>query len=117
MRRLLLGLALLGCARGGPPPDLFAAARAPAATPSEALSLGQALQAAHLDAASLGPLRIAGAVSGPAQAPAIEALLGAQERLDEQLLVPAFLLAHPDAQPATPGGQERALLVRGLEAQ
>ncbi|MGZ6077788.1 MAG: hypothetical protein ACXWK6_08275 [Myxococcaceae bacterium] len=117
MRRLLLGLALLGCARGGPPPDLFAAARAPAATPSEALSLGQALQAAHLDAASLGPLRIAGAVSGPAQAPAIEALLGAQERLDEQLLVPAFLLGHPDAQPATPGAQERALLLRGLEAQ
>ncbi len=85
--------------------------------PSEALALGQALQAAHLDATSLGPLRIAAAVPGPAQAPAIDALLEAQERLDEQLLVPAFFLAHPDAQPAAPGAQERVLLLRGLEAQ
>lgn len=117
MRRLLPLLALLGCARGGPPPELLAVARAPAATPSEALDLGQALQAAHLDAASLGPLRIAGGVPGPAQAPAVEALLEAQQRLDEQLLVPAFLAAHPDAQPSSPGAQERALLLRGLEAQ
>ena len=117
MRRLLPLLSLLGCARGGPSPELLAAARGEAATPAEALALGQALQAAHLDAASLGPLRAAAAVQGAVQAPAVEALLGAQERLDEQLLVPAFLLAHPDAQPASAGARERTQLLRGLEAQ
>ncbi len=107
----------LGCARGGPSPELLAAARATDATPADALALGQALQAAHLDAASLGPLRTAAAVPGPGQAPAVEALLAAQERLDEQLLLPAFLLAHPDARPIAPERQERALLLQGLEAQ
>lgn len=117
MRWVLPLAVLVGCARGGPAPALLAVARAPAATPAEALALGQALRAAHLDAASIGPLRIAGAAAGASQAAAIEALLGAQQRLDEQLLVPEFLLAHPDAQPETPGAQERAVLLRGLEAQ
>ena len=120
MRRLAPLLALLGslaCARKGPSPDLVAAARVATDRPSESLALGQALQAAHLDATSLGPLRVAAAVAGPDQGPATEALLVAQERLDEQLLVPAFLAAHPDAQPVSPERQERAVLLRGLEAQ
>jgi hypothetical protein len=70
-----------------------------------------------MDAASLGPLRTAAASQGPAQVPALDALLGAQQRVDEQLLVPAFLAAHPDLQPSSPEFQERALLLRGLEAQ
>jgi len=107
----------LACARGGPPPELLALGRAPDASPSDALALGQALQAARMDAVSLGPLRTAAASPGPAQAPALEALLAAQERLDEQLLVPAFLAAHPDLPAASPERQERALLLRGLEAQ
>jgi len=114
---LLVVLWALGCARGGPSPELLAVARAPDASPADALALGQALQAAHLDGASLGPLRTAGAAPGPAQAPAVESLLAAQERLEEQLLVPAFLLAHPDARPTSPERQERALLLKGLEAQ
>ncbi|HEY1907320.1 MAG TPA: hypothetical protein VGG91_14840 [Myxococcaceae bacterium] len=120
MRRLvsvLLPLVVLACARKGPPPELLAAARAPNGSPSEALALGQALQAAHLDATSIGPLRTAASAAGPEQGPAVEALLAAQERLDEQLLVPAFLAAHPDARPTSPERQERALLLRGLEAQ
>jgi len=107
----------MACARGGPPPELLALARANDASPSDALALGHALQAAHLDAISLGPLRSAAAGPGPAQAPALDALLAAQERLDEQLLVPAFLAAHPDLPAASPERQERALLLRGLEAQ
>jgi hypothetical protein len=114
---LLALLASLGCAGGGPPPELLAATHAAAERPAEALSLGQALQAAHLDATSLGPLRVAAAAPGPDQGPAVEALLAAQERLDEQLLVPAFLAAQPDARPTSPERQERALLLRGLEAQ
>ena len=110
-------LGALGCAEKGPSPELLAAARAGDATAPDALGLGQALQAAHLDAASLGPLRTAAATPGPAQGPAVEALLAAQERLDEQLLVPAFLAAHPDARPTSAERQERALLLRGLEAQ
>ncbi|HUM12140.1 MAG TPA: hypothetical protein VLT82_14440 [Myxococcaceae bacterium] len=120
MRRLfplLAVLGALGCAKKGPSPELLAVARAADTTPADALALGQALQAAHLDAASLGPLRSAGGAPGPAQAAAVEALLAAQEGLDEQLLVPAFLAGHPDAQPTSPGRQERALLLRGLEAQ
>ena len=120
MSRSLSALALLGalaCAKGGPSPELLAAARAADTAPSDALALGQALQAAHLDAASLGPLLAAAAVPGSAQSPAVEALLTAQERLDERLLVPAFLAAHPEAQPTSPECQERALLLRGLEAQ
>ena len=120
MRRLGPLLALLGslaCAHPGPPPEVVAAARAATDRPSEAFALGQALQAAHLDATSLGPLRTAAAVAGPDQGPATEALLVAQERLDEQLLVPAFLAAHPDAQPVSPERQEKATLLRGLEAQ
>jgi len=110
-------LCTLACARKGPSPELLAVARAPEASPSDALALGQALQAARLDAASIGPLRTAASRPGPAQAPALEALLGGQQRLDEQLLVPAFLAAHPDLVPASPELQERALLLRGLEAQ
>ena len=120
MRRLAflaVALGALACARGGPPPELLAVAGAPDASPSDALALGQALQAAKLDAVSLGPLRTAAASPGAAQGPALEALLAAQERLDEQLLVPAFLAAHPDLPPASPERQERALLLRGLEAQ
>jgi hypothetical protein len=120
VRRLvsvLLPLVVLACARKGPPPELLAAARTPNGSPSEALALGQALQAAHLDATSIGPLRTAASAAGPEQGPAVEALLAAQERLDEQLLVPAFLAAHPDARPTSPERQERALLLRGLEAQ
>src|SRR5215470_130260 len=93
---LAVVLCALACARKGPSPELLAVARAPGANPSDALALGQALQAAGLDAASIGPLRTAAATEGPAQAPALEALLDAQQRLDEQLLVPAFLAAHPD---------------------
>jgi len=114
---LLPVLGALGCAKGGPSPELLAAAQAADATPTDALALGQALQAAHLDGASLGPLRTAAAAPGPAQTPAVDALLVAQEHLDEQLLVPAFLAAHPDARPLSPERQERALLLRGLEAQ
>ncbi|HZJ53386.1 MAG TPA: hypothetical protein VFD38_04550 [Myxococcaceae bacterium] len=114
---LAVALGALACAKGGPTPELLAAARAPAGNPSDALSLGQALQAARLDATSLGPLRAAAAAPGPARGPAVDALLAAQERLDEQLLVPAFLAAHPDALPTSAGAQERALLLRGLEAQ
>ena len=119
MRRLLLAAVLgaLGCAAKGPSPELLAAARSVDTTPSDALALGQALQAAHLDAASLGPLRTAAAAPGPAQGAAIDALLAAQQRLDEQLLVPAFLAAHPDVRPGSPEQQERAVLLRGLEAQ
>jgi hypothetical protein len=110
-------LGALACAKGGPSPELLAVARAPDASPSDALALGQALQAARLDAASLGPLRTAAARPGPDQAPALDTLLAAQQRLDEQLLVPAFLAAHPDLRPGSPELQERALLLRGLEAQ
>jgi hypothetical protein len=120
VRRLAPLLAVVGslaCARGGPPPEVVAASRVATDRPSEAFALGQALQAAHLDATSLGPLRTAAARAGPDQGPATEALLVAQERLDEQLLVPAFLAAHPDAQPVSPERQERAVLLRGLEAQ
>ena len=114
---LAAALGLLACARGGPTPELLAAAHAPDGSPSDALALGQALQAARLDATSLGPLRNAAAAPGPAQGAAVDALLAAQERLDEQLLVPAFLAAHPDARPTSAALEERALLLRGLEAQ
>ena len=110
-------LSALACAKGGPSPELLAVARAPDASPPDALALGQALQAAKLDATSIGPLRTAAASPGPAQAAAIDALLAAQARLDDQLLVPAFLAAHPDLRPSTPELQERALLLRGLELQ
>ena len=113
----MLVLLLAGCARGGPPPDLLAAARATEGTPGEALALGEALQKAHLDAASIGPLRAAASAPGPARGPATEALLGAQERLDEQLLVPGFLAAQPEADPISAEARERAALLRGLEAQ
>ena len=56
---MLLPLVALACARKGPSPELLAAARAPNGSPSEALALGQALQAAHLDETSIGPLRTA----------------------------------------------------------
>lgn len=114
---LVVALGALACAKGGPSPELLAVARAPDASPSDALALGQALQAAKLDAASIGPLRTAAASSGPTQTPALDALLAAQTRLDEQVLVPAFLAAHPDLRAGTPELQERAQLLRGLEAQ
>lgn len=114
---LLVALGALACAKGGPAPELLAVARAPDASPSDALALGQALQAAKLDAASIGPLRTAAATPGPSQTAALDALLAAQTRLDEQLLVPAFLAAHPDLQAGSAEYQERALLLRGLEAQ
>jgi len=117
VRRLLPLVGLLACASRGPAPDLAALSRVPPRTPAEALELGQSLQAARLDGASLGPLRTAAAAPGPAQEAAVEALLGAQSRLDEQLLVPAFLAAHPEAQPGSAELRERALLLRGLEAQ
>ena len=110
-------LGALACARGGPSPELLAVSGEPDASPPDALALGQALQAARLDAVSLGPLRSAAARPGPAQGPAVEGLLAAQQRLDEQLLVPAFLAAHPDLPAASPERQEQALLLRGLEAQ
>src|SRR5262249_44318225 len=113
---LLVALGALACARAGRSPELLAA-RAPGASPSDALALGQALPAAKLDAASLGPLRTAAASPGPSQTAALDALLAAQTRLDEQLLVPAFLAAHPDLRAGSPELQERALLLRGLEAQ
>jgi hypothetical protein len=118
-RRLLLAAVLgaLGCARGGPSPELLAITRAPSASPADALALGQALQAARLDATSIGPLRTAAASPGPAQVPALDALLTTQERLDEQLLIPAFLAAHPELRPSSAELEERALLLRGLEAQ
>jgi hypothetical protein len=117
MLLLIAALGALACAKGGPTPELLAAARAPEGSPSDALALGETLQLAGLDATSIGPLRAAAAAPGPAQGPALDALLAAQERLDEQLLVPAFLAAHPDLRPASAGAQERALLLRGLEAQ
>ena len=120
MRRQAVLAAVLGalaCAKKGPSPELLAVTRAPDASPSDVLALGQALQAAKLDATSIGPLRTAAASPGPAQVPAIDALLAAQERVDDQLLVPAFLAANPDLQPSSPQLQEKALLLRGLEQQ
>jgi hypothetical protein len=120
VRRILVLAAFLGalaCAKGGPAPELLAIAGAPNASPSDALALGQALQAARLDATSIGPLRTAAASPGPAQVPALDALLATQARLDEQLLIPAFLAAHPGLRPSSPELEERAQLLRGLEAQ
>jgi hypothetical protein len=112
----LLGLA---CGHAGPPAELAAdmARRGSADRADDALALGQALQSAHLDAASIEPLRRAATGSAATRAAATEALLEAQARLDDPFLVPAFLAAHPEAHAVTGPVEARAELLRGLEAQ
>jgi hypothetical protein len=117
---LLLSVLLeLACGHAGPSPELVAemARRGAGDRADEALALAQALQTAHLDAASIEPLRRAATGSASTRAAATEGLLAAQARLDDPFLVPAFLAAHPEARAVTAEAQDRAELLRGLEAQ
>jgi hypothetical protein len=116
---LLPALCEPGCGHAGPPPELAAemARRGSADRADEALALGQALQSAHLDAASIEPLRHAVTGSATTRAAATEALLETQGRLDDPFLVPAFLASHPEAHAVTGPAEARAELLRGLEAQ